>query len=217
MDVDLPLTAAVDDCLCARRWQLRTKRVFDAIAAMVLLAALSPLLGLIAICIRLESRGPALFSQLRWGLGSRTFTCYKFRSMRVNATRPGGATAEARDGHLVKMPNDPRVTRIGGLLRRTSVDELPQLWNVVKGDMSFVGPRPLVIHMLDPYPEIRAVRCKVRPGITGLWQIHERQNNTHVSAMLAYDIQYLRTMSLFLDASILAQTIRVVIRGNGAV
>jgi len=122
-----------------------------------------------------------------------------------------------RDGRLMKMDDDLRVTRIGRLIRRTSIDELPQLWNVLKGEMSIVGPRPLVIHMLEPYPEIRSLRCKVRPGITGLWQINDRANNLHVSSMLRYDIEYLENFSLQLDAKILLRTVRVVISGHGAI
>lgn len=196
-------------------WQLRVKRGVDVVGALSLILLLSPLLVASAIAIRLETRGPALFFQRRWGRDGRIFRCLKFRSMRVNAAEPNVASAPT--GHLVKKRDDPRITRVGRLIRRTSIDELPQLWNVVRGDMSLVGPRPLVLHMLEPYPEILAVRSLARPGMTGLWQISDRANNTHVFPMLRYDIEYLRTITLWTDLVILARTISVTLSGSGAV
>lgn len=211
----LPRGAELDGYLRTRRGQLCAKRILDLVIAACLLAILTPFLVLVAAGIRLDSPGRVLFAQPRWGLGGRTFMCYKFRSMRTK-TRDD-ADEHPADGRLAKSVGDPRVTRVGRVIRRTSIDELPQLWNVIRGDMSLVGPRPLMIHMLEPYPEIRDLRCRVRPGITGLWQIHERGNNTHVSAMLSYDLDYLQRLDLALDVGILARTVGVVIRGEGAV
>jgi lipopolysaccharide/colanic/teichoic acid biosynthesis glycosyltransferase len=119
-------------------------------------------------------------------------------------------------GTLLKLQNDPRVTRVGALLRKTSIDELPQLLNVLRGEMSLVGPRPLIIHMLEPFPEIREVRCVMRPGITGLWQIRHREFNTSVMDMIADDAEYIAHFSLLLDLQVLLATPWAVIRGNGA-
>lgn len=212
---DLPPVDLIDGHLSRVAWQLRLKRLFDILAAAALIALLSPLIALVAILIRLESEGPVLFSQKRWGLNGRMFRCFKLRSMYTQAeAEPRDA---ARDGVLRKMAGDPRVTRVGRFIRKTSIDELPQLWNVLVGDMSLVGPRPLVPHMLEPYPDVRSLRCRVRPGITGLWQVNDRANNTHVFAMLPYDAEYVRSVNLWLDARILVQTVRVVIRGAGAI
>jgi lipopolysaccharide/colanic/teichoic acid biosynthesis glycosyltransferase len=123
---------------------------------------------------------------------------------------------EKRKGILLKMKDDPRVTPIGAFLRRSSIDELPQLFNVLIGDMSIVGPRPLMIHMMEPFPEIRAVRSVVRPGLTGLWQIRNRANNTSVTDMIADDTEYIANIGLLLDLRILLATPWELIRGTGA-
>jgi exopolysaccharide production protein ExoY len=217
---ELPSAAVIENHLRTCHKQLLAKRLIDVALAIAVLVVLGPILIIITLLIRRDSPGPALFIQPRWGLQERTFLCYKFRSMHTKPMHTIGAgilRELQRDGRLMKMDDDLRVTRIGRLIRRTSIDELPQLWNVLKGDMSIVGPRPLVIHMLEPYPEIRSLRCKVRPGITGLWQINDRANNLHVSSMLRYDIEYLENFSLQLDAKILLRTVRVVISGHGAI
>ena len=139
--------------------------------------------------------------------------------MRVQAV---AAAAEAqkeveRAGLLVKGKDDHRVTPLGRFLRSTSLDELPQLFNVLKGDMSFVGPRPLIPFMLAGHPEFAKTRALVRPGITGLWQVHERENNTTAKAMMPYDLEYIRRFSLWSDLAILVRTPFVVVSGNGAV
>jgi lipopolysaccharide/colanic/teichoic acid biosynthesis glycosyltransferase len=123
---------------------------------------------------------------------------------------------EKSKGILLKMKNDPRVTPLGKLFRRTSIDELPQLLNVLRGDMSIVGPRPMVIHMMDPFPEIREVRSVIRPGLTGLWQIRNRANNTSIMCMIADDVEYIAKLSLMLDLKIILATPWELIRGTGA-
>jgi exopolysaccharide production protein ExoY len=216
--VPLPHRCLVDAHLRGKDLELRIKRWVDVLVAGPLLIILGPLMLLIAAAIRRESCGPALFAQARWGLRGSTFLCYKFRTMHVGAGAACASTpGVGREGHLAKSANDSRVTRLGRILRRTSLDELPQLWNVLVGDMSLVGPRPLMVHMLAPYPEVRDVRCRLRPGITGLWQVSARANNTHIDSMLAYDLEYLQRVGLRFDIWILARTVRAVIRGDGAV
>ncbi len=142
----------------------------------------------------------------------------KFRSMRVEAD-PAievARQAAAAQGRLWKGAEDSRVTRIGRFLRKTSLDELPQLFNVLKGEMSFVGPRPLIPFMLAAHPEFARARALVRPGITGLWQVSERENNTSAQAMMPYDLEYVSKLSLGFDARILVRTIFVVVSGYGA-
>jgi exopolysaccharide production protein ExoY len=209
---------ALEQALRQKRGQLRAKRVFDACAASVLLLLLGPALLLLALLVRLSSRGPAIFRQSRLGFQDTTFTVYKFRSMRIEPD-PALASAQqtaAAQGILVKREKDPRVTLLGKVLRSTSLDELPQLFNVLKGDMSLVGPRPLIPFMLEPYPEFRKARALVRPGITGLWQVSERHNNTSALSMMPYDLEYIRSFSLGLDGRILFRTPFAVSSGNGA-
>jgi lipopolysaccharide/colanic/teichoic acid biosynthesis glycosyltransferase len=189
--------------------ELAIKRAFDIVFSFLLIILLSPMLLLAAVCVRLSSRGPALFKQERWGWRERKFVCFKFRSMRVNQVGlidPQTLSKATQSGVLIKHANDPRVTKVGAFLRKTSIDELPQLFNVLKGDMSFVGPRPLVLHMLDVYPELRKVRSQVRPGITCIWQISARHQNTSALLMKSYDLEYIANFSLWLDLKILLRT-----------
>ena len=215
VDGDLPAAEAVDRLLAARRGQLLVKRALDIVLSAVLLVLAAPLLLVAAVAIRFNSPGPLLFSQIRWGWRERHFRFYKLRTMRADAERL--APMASPDGTLHKRTNDARVTRVGRMLRRTSIDELPQLWNVLVGDMSLVGPRPLVIPMLTPFPALRRLRCKVRPGLTGLWQVSARGENTHVSAMTRWDMAYLENVGLALDAVIIGRTIGAVASARGAV
>jgi lipopolysaccharide/colanic/teichoic acid biosynthesis glycosyltransferase len=201
------------------RLQLDLKRIFDIVASALLILIVSPIMLASMLAVRLSSSGPILFSQLRWGLGQRHFRCFKIRSMYVERSEnPRNSQFSPADspGVLQKMKNDPRVTPVGNILRKTSIDELPQLINVFLGDMSIVGPRPLVLHMLDPFPQIREARCIIRPGITGLWQLRNRANNTSVMYMLADDCEYIARFNLLLDFKILLATPLAVIRGSGA-
>jgi lipopolysaccharide/colanic/teichoic acid biosynthesis glycosyltransferase len=203
----------------AFRATLALKRLFDILFSGLLLLALSPVIAAAFLAVRLTSKGPFLFSQPRWGLDETHFQCYKMRSMYVDANarlaKPQSEEDKQR-GILQKMKNDPRVTPVGAFLRRTSIDELPQLWNVFRGDMSVVGPRPLMIHMMQPYDEIRAVRSVVRPGLTGLWQIRHRANNTSVLQMIDDDAEYILNLSLLLDLKTLCATPGELLRGTGA-
>ena len=195
------------------------RRMIDILGAGLLLVLVSPVLASAAIAIWITSRGPILFWQERVGKDERVFMVVKLRTMVVNHAQVidiARVEALARDGVLAKSENDPRITRVGRFLRRTSVDELPQLWNVLTGDMSLIGPRPLIPFMLAPYPELRRVRCTVRPGLTGLWQVSTRSDNTTALAMADADLEYIATRSLRGDLSILARTVPAILKGSGA-
>jgi len=202
------------------------KRALDLLLASVALLVLSALLAVIWLAVRLSSPGPAVFSQERLGRGEQPFTMYKFRSMATGAddaihreyvsrmlTGEGGPV-EATNG-IYKLHADPRITPLGGWLRKTSLDELPQLVNVVRGDMSLVGPRPVLAWEAKLFsPEARA-RFQTRPGLTGLWQVSGRNALTMQQA-LALDVEYVRRQSLWLDLTILARTLPAQLRRGTA-
>jgi len=198
----------------------RTKRCIDAVAGSALLILLSPLLLLAALLVWMSSPGPVFFRQSRAGINGALFTMLKFRTMLVDQAavvdQPHVMQLRAR-GVLYKMENDPRITRLGKWLRRTSVDELPQLLNVIRGDMSLVGPRPLVPFMLVGDAAELQQRSSVRPGITGLWQINARARNLALTDMIDFDLQYVCDCSLRTDLTILLKTIHAVLSGQGAV
>jgi sugar transferase EpsL len=176
-------------------WPGRPKRVFDLVVASVGLIVLAPLLGITALAVRLSLGRPVLFAQWRPGWGARPFTLYKFRTMRA---------ARAADGRL--LPDRERLTRLGRLLRRTSVDELPELINVIRGDMSLVGPRPLLMEYLPRYTSEQARRHDVRPGITGWAQLNGR-NTVPWERRFALDVWYVEHQSCRLDIRILLLTL----------
>jgi exopolysaccharide production protein ExoY len=202
------------------RAHLVMKRMLDVVGSFILIMVLSPVLLATALAVRLTSRGPVLFTHRRWAMDEKHFMCLKFRSMKVDQKKVFNAKEVheiEKTGTLLKLKEDPRLTAIGSFIRKTSIDELPQLFNVLKGDMSLVGPRPLVLHMMQPYPKIRRVRCRVRPGISGLWQIRERENNTSVIGMMPHDVEYLLSVTVWLDVKILLATLPAVLWGTGAV
>ena len=188
-----------------------SKRTLDIVGAALLLIVLFPLLALIAIAIRIDSRGPVFFIQQRSGRGGRFFKLYKFRSMKVDSTvqvRP--------DGAIVKAPDDNRITRVGRLIRRFSLDEAPQLLNVLRGDMSLVGPRPLVLAEHAALSEAwQSRRADLRPGLTGPWQVSGR-SHIPFQDMIKFDYQYVAGWSLARDIEILLATLPAVISGRGA-
>jgi exopolysaccharide biosynthesis polyprenyl glycosylphosphotransferase len=193
------------------------KRALDVVVAMLVLAVTGPLTLLTALLIRLESPGPALFKQIRLGEKGQPFTIYKFRSMRDGAAEEQDALRplnEAR-GPLFKIKDDPRVTRVGKLLRRTSFDEVPQFINVLRGEMSVVGPRPALPHEVEQYQHWHLQRLEVQPGITGLWQISGRSDLTFDEGCLL-DIYYIENWSLPLDIIIMLRTIPRVLFASGA-
>lgn len=193
------------------------KRLFDVVFSSLVLLVLSPLCLAVSILIKVDSNGPILFSQVRAGVGGRPFKMYKFRSMQADAEQQLHTliNLESLDEPVFKLEQDPRVTRIGQWLRRTSLDEIPQFWNVIKGDMSVVGPRPEETQLVDKYNIWQQRRLKAKPGITGMQQVMCR-GTTSLSDRIRYDIYYLRKHSLLLDIWIVLKTIPVVITGQGA-
>jgi exopolysaccharide biosynthesis polyprenyl glycosylphosphotransferase len=193
------------------------KAVFDRVGAAVLLLVTSPLLFAIALAIRLDTRGPVLFQQVRVGKHGREFAMYKFRTMRIDAERrlPELRHLNEHDGVLFKMRADPRVTRVGRWLRRLSLDELPQLCNVLSGQMSLVGPRPPLSEEVAAYPDDARRRLAVKPGMTGLWQVSGRADLPWEEAV-RLDLRYVENWSLSLDLVIMLRTLTAVCRGAGA-
>ena len=200
-----------------RQGMLAAKRLIDVLAAVVLCAALSPLLLGIWLVIRLTSRGPAIFRQQRSGFHGRRFHMYKFRTMVQGAEHMRGQLAHLNElaGPVFKIADDPRLTGIGRFLRRTSLDELPQLLNVLRGEMSLVGPRPLPVYEASRIKGAQRRRLAMRPGMTGLWQVSGR-NTVDFDGWMQLDLLYVDRWSLGLDARILLRTLPVVLRGEGA-
>lgn len=196
------------------------KRSFDILVSSFLIILFSPILLTVALIIKLTSKGPVLYSNERVGLYGVHFHCHKFRSMVSDQAAKKADhkrhLENAAKGILHKEKNDSRITWIGKIIRKTSIDELPQLFNVLNGDMSIVGPRPLVPFMLKPFPEFKDIRCLVRPGITGLWQIRDREHNTSAEYMIEHDTEYVEKFNFFLDMKILAETPVVVLSAKGA-
>jgi len=195
---------------------LLLKRALDVVAAVVSLLLLSPALGLIAILIKLNSSGPALYAAQRAGRKGRAFRCYKFRTMVKDADvlKNELRVQNQRQGPFFKIKDDPRITRIGRFLRRYSVDELPQLFNVLKGEMSLVGPRPHPLDDFSAYTIEHLPRLDVTPGITGLWQVTARRDPSFQAGM-HLDVEYIQRWSFGLDLKILWKTVWEVLRGSG--
>jgi lipopolysaccharide/colanic/teichoic acid biosynthesis glycosyltransferase len=201
-------------------------RILDVLVAAILLVALAPVFAAIALAIRLDSRGHVIFRQLRVGRGGRPFMVNKFRTMRPNADHArhrefviGLIHDQGRDENseepFFKMTSDTRITRVGTFLRRSSLDELPQLWNVLIGNMSLVGPRPPIPYEVEHYPSHWFGRFAVKPGMTGLWQVSGRSRLT-LEEMIRLDIEYARNRSAWLNLKILVRTIPAVLFARGA-
>jgi lipopolysaccharide/colanic/teichoic acid biosynthesis glycosyltransferase len=206
-------------CLHAERLPaagLVLKRLVDVLGAGLALVALSPLLAAIAALVKLDSPGSILYSAERAGRKGRLFRCYKFRTMVANADELKSLLRRSneRSGPIFKISGDPRITRIGRYLRRYSVDELPQLWNVLKGEMSLVGPRPHPVDDVAAYEIEHLARLDVTPGITGLWQVTARRDPSFRRGM-ELDREYIRMWSLRLDMQVLLRTFLAVFRGSG--
>jgi exopolysaccharide biosynthesis polyprenyl glycosylphosphotransferase len=202
----------------AEGWPLVEKRILDFSLALVMLILASPVMIVVAILIKLTSSGPVFFRQNRIGHNKRKFVIYKFRTMVVDAEKKMQHIEHLNEvsGPVFKIKNDPRITTLGRFLRKTSIDELPQLFNVLKGDMSLVGPRPLPVRDYEGFSEDwHRRRFSVRPGITCLWQVHGR-NNIPFETWMELDMQYIDQWSLMLDLKILARTIPTVLKGVGA-
>jgi lipopolysaccharide/colanic/teichoic acid biosynthesis glycosyltransferase len=201
-------------------------RTLDVVVAALLLILLAPILLVISVAIRLESQGPVLFRQRRFGRSLATFTVNKFRTMREGVSHDvhrefvlsliaGEQPPKTEGKPRFKLSSDDRVTRVGRLLRRSSLDELPQLWNVLRGEMSLVGPRPPIAYEVEHYPAHWFVRFAVKPGLTGLWQVSGRSELT-LEEMIALDAEYVRRRSVWLNLWILLRTVPAVLSLRGA-
>jgi lipopolysaccharide/colanic/teichoic acid biosynthesis glycosyltransferase len=199
-----------------RRGYAAAKRGMDIACSLVALIALSPVFAIAAIAIKLDTKGPALFVQERVGKGGKRFKVYKFRSMEAGAEAKQYelAALNERDGPAFKMADDPRVTRVGKVLRRTCIDELPQFYNALKGDMSIVGPRPPLPAEAERYTPEQARRLAVKPGITCSWQVGREKAETF-DDWVRMDIEYIRDMSLALDIKLMLKTLGVMLRRGG--
>jgi exopolysaccharide production protein ExoY len=204
----------------ATRKAVNVSRVIDIILAVVALVVLAPLLAIIALAVKLQDGGPALFWQNRIGRGGHRFPCFKFRSMVINAegrlaqylADHPEARAEWDADH--KLRNDPRITSLGRFLRKSSLDELPQLLNVLRGEMSLVGPRPIVDAEITRYGRYFEHYCRVRPGITGLWQVMGR-NDVSYRRRVALDVTYVKVCSTGTYVAVLAKTVPAVLNRTG--
>ena len=209
-------TAGVEPLIITRplpRW----KRTMDVVLASIGLIVATPLFAAATVLIRLTSRGPAVFAQKRAGIGGREFVMYKFRTMVEDAEAQKSALMELneQDGPAFKLEHDPRMTRLGWFLRKSSIDELPQLWNVLVGEMSLVGPRPPIPAEVAQYDAWQRRRLSVRPGITCLWQVSGR-NGIGFEQWMRLDMQYIDQWSLRKDFALLGRTIPAVLSGRGA-
>jgi exopolysaccharide biosynthesis polyprenyl glycosylphosphotransferase len=198
-------------------WDWVLKRVFDLVLSVLLIVIGLPLWLLIALAIKLTSRGPVFYSDERVGLGERTFPMLKFRTMVQDAANRQAGLEQANEasGALFKIREDPRVTAVGKLLRRFSIDEIPNVWNVLRGDMSLVGPRPLPLRDHSRLESWHRRRSNVLPGMTGLWQIAGR-SDLSFDDLVRLDFYYLENWSLWLDITIVARTIPAVVARRGA-
>ncbi len=193
------------------------KRAFDIATTSILLILLSPLLIITAIAIKIDDPGPAIYNQTRVGKWGKTFTMHKFRSMVMNADKMKDQLLDQDEsgGVIFKMKRDPRVTRVGRIIRKLSVDELPQLWNVLKGDMSLVGPRPPVPREVAEYRYADRRRLNAIPGITCIWQVSGR-SDIDFEGQVGLDVEYIESQSFWTDIKILLRTIPAVLLGKGA-
>ena len=198
----------------AGRW---VKRLFDIVGSSILLLLAAPIVAITALAVKIEDRGPVFFRQVRVGRFGNEFTCLKIRSMCVNAEERLAELAARNEGAgvLFKMTRDPRITRVGQLIRRFSIDEIPQFWNVLRGDMSLVGPRPALPREVAQYDPDAARRLQVRPGLTGLWQVSGRSNLSWDDTV-RLDLYYVDNWSVMQDLMILARTAKAVLGSSGA-
>jgi lipopolysaccharide/colanic/teichoic acid biosynthesis glycosyltransferase len=203
----------------SKEFFLAVKRVFDICASFIIILFFLPMLLFIAILIKITSHGPVIFKQKRIGQYGKEFTMYKFRTMTDERNDPRHKTMceMMRNGTFIKTIHDPRITKFGKYLRQTSIDEMPQLFNVFFGEMSLVGPRPLIEEFIGDNQMINNIRTVVKPGITGLWQIKNRKDTITIFDMIDYDYEYIENMNFTIDMKILILTIPAVIFCEGAV
>jgi lipopolysaccharide/colanic/teichoic acid biosynthesis glycosyltransferase len=193
------------------------KRMLDIVASVIGLIVLSPVFLIVSLAIKAEDRGPIFYSQVRLGKGQRPFKMYKFRSMIVDADKKLEKLLEQNEveGAMFKMKEDPRITKVGRFTRKHSLDELPQLWNVLIGEMSLVGPRPPLEREVEDYSEYDKQRLIVKPGCTGFWQVTAR-NDVDFEGMVKLDLEYIERSGVLFDIGILFRTVAIVFKPNGA-
>ena len=194
-------------------WELLAKRIFDIIFSVLAIIITSPIMLLTVVAIKLDSPGPALFKQVRVGKNGRHFKIWKFRSMYVDAEEMKHkllSQNEVKDGMMFKMKNDPRITRVGRVIRKLSIDELPQFFNVLSGSMSFVGTRPPTLDEVEKYQTNQWRRISIKPGITGMWQVSGRSNIKDFNEVVRLDVEYIDSWNLLLDLKLLLKTVSVV-------
>jgi exopolysaccharide biosynthesis polyprenyl glycosylphosphotransferase len=198
--------------------RLIVKRIVDVVGSLVGILLTGPIMLAAAIAVKMEDGGPILFTQVRAGRNGRKFKMLKFRSMCIDAEKKLEELKHLneRDGPAFKITHDPRITRAGRFIRKTSIDELPQLFNVLVGHMSLVGPRPPLPSEVAQYEPWQRRRLSVRPGITGMWQVSGRNNNVDFAQWMALDLEYIDSWSLWLDIKILCKTVPVVLLHKGA-
>jgi lipopolysaccharide/colanic/teichoic acid biosynthesis glycosyltransferase len=191
--------------------------MLDIVASVIGLIVLSPVFLIVSLAIKAEDRGPIFYSQVRLGKGQRPFKMYKFRSMIVDADKKLEKLLKQNEveGAMFKMKEDPRITNVGRFTRKHSLDELPQLWNVLKGEMSLVGPRPPLEREVADYSEYDKQRLIVKPGCTGFWQVTAR-NDVDFEGMVNLDLEYIERSSILFDIGILFRTVAIVFKPNGA-
>jgi lipopolysaccharide/colanic/teichoic acid biosynthesis glycosyltransferase len=229
LDVDsanrLPLLEAVDQDYetlvfspaWSSRFQRFTKRVMDVIGSSILLVLLSPLLLVLALLVKLSSAGPIFYRWYVAGKGGRPFMSYKFRSMYANADQIKAQLAHLNEmkGPAFKITGDPRITPFGRLIRKYSLDELPQLYSVLRGQMSLVGPRPPLVNEYEMFTSYQRQKMAVKPGLTCLWQVNGRNQISDYDDWVHLDLKYINTWSPWLDVKILIKTVVTVVRGSG--
>lgn len=203
-----------------RLFARKMKRLFDIVAALLMIALCAPLMCLVALLVKLDG-GPVFYGHSRVGYGRRSFPCWKFRTMVVDADKvlanllQNDPVAREAWNNYFKLPNDPRVNWLGKFLRKSSIDELPQLWNVIRGDMSLVGPRPVTLRELEFYGPNVVEYLQCRPGITGLWQVSGRSELSYPERV-AIDAYYVNNWTFLMDVKILLRTFIVVLHRKGA-
>ncbi len=190
------------------------KRLFDILISVIVILLLSPLVLIVILAIRLESSGPARFSQARVGKDGKVFNMWKFRSMYINSDK-AKLSNDMSGGILFKMKKDPRITYMGKFIRKSSIDEIPQFWNVLKGDMSLVGPRPALPGEVAQYNSYQLQRLDIKPGITCIWQVSGR-SEVSFQQQVEMDLEYISNQSFSLDIILLFKTIPAVLTGRGA-
>lgn len=219
-DLDGMLLLEVEDRLALKKNKVM-KRVFDLVCSVCFLIILSPVFALLAFLVKIDSRGPVFFGHARVGRDGKEFLCYKFRTMVPNAEQvledllKNDTDARSQWQKDYKLKDDPRVTRVGKIMRKTSLDEFPQIWNVIKGEMSLIGPRPIIADEIEMYGQKAKYFFKVTPGITGLWQVSGR-NDINYDERVLLDEYYAKNWSPWLDIEILLRTIGAVIKKTGA-